>query len=466
MKLRAGHSFRPRALLFLIVASALFLATSVSCLDRDGITTTATASIIPTPPQSLSTRGSPEVFPTVTVPEANSQVVVDSPSPTRTYSLDPPRTADLPTPASDNINVVIDNASNRTLPIAVALHIPDDGVILLLDVQGDLSKTIEIGNSIPGSVIWSENGCAISVTSKDPLNSSVQVHAIDLGKDISETVFSYSPQNRRAEETEPRFPTVSPDGKWVAYTVWSGELQYVGAEYQDIELASVDLSSGPFQVTERGGAWWKGGAWSPDGKNYAYTDSDESGVSQLYITNRDELEQLQLSDFGIADGRVEVVKWSDDGERLVFSRNTEERTHGTLWLVNADGSDLHSLGLENMPPLQGEAVWWVDSEQIAAQLGNGGPDDGIYWLSAKSGEVQHILSAEDAPLGRISSAFQSADDSIVRFLAGDHNIYEYDYSTGSLSSWVDRVPTPEGFPLITDVVGAPEGAVDLTNCPQ
>lgn len=83
-------------------------------------------------------------------------------------------------------------------------------------------------------------------------------------------------------------------------------------------------------------------AWSPDGQQVAFLGVADS-IPKLYIINRDgselhevvKLENSKLS--GTAYGQtLPSVFWSHNGSHIMFSWG------GTLYFVNADGSDLHS----------------------------------------------------------------------------------------------------------------------------
>lgn len=88
--------------------------------------------------------------------------------------------------------------------------------------------------------------------------------------------------------------------------------------------------------------------WSPDGHRLAFGPAAYD-VPKLYTINRDgsdsrELVELERSDLGY-DPLLPGVFWSSDGTHIMFSLS------GTLYLVNAEGTDLRSIdGVTHFSP--------------------------------------------------------------------------------------------------------------------
>src|SRR5213595_1619339 len=106
-------------------------------------------------------------------------------------------------------------------------------------------------------------------------------------------------------------PQVSPDGKWIVYTVATPDME-ANRNASDIWL--VPTSGGaPSQLTQSGHD--SSPVWSPDGKTIAFLSS-RSGESQVYLLSLagGEAQRLTKSSTG-----ADLVKWSPDGKTIAFT---------------------------------------------------------------------------------------------------------------------------------------------------
>lgn len=107
-------------------------------------------------------------------------------------------------------------------------------------------------------------------------------------------------------------PQISPDGRWVTFTVQSVD---VAANKKPTQIWIVPLEGGsPRQVTRDGEANSRA-RWSPDSKRIAYI-SDRAGSSQIWMMDPDGGNAKQITNLSTeADG----VTFSPDGKNLVFT---------------------------------------------------------------------------------------------------------------------------------------------------
>jgi len=107
-------------------------------------------------------------------------------------------------------------------------------------------------------------------------------------------------------------PQISPDGRWVAFTVQSVD---VAPNKKPMQVWSVPLDGGlPRQLTHDGEANQRA-RWSPDSRRIAYI-SDRSGSSQIWLMDPDGGNAKQVTSLPTeADG----VLYSPDGKNLVFT---------------------------------------------------------------------------------------------------------------------------------------------------
>jgi dipeptidyl aminopeptidase/acylaminoacyl peptidase len=106
-------------------------------------------------------------------------------------------------------------------------------------------------------------------------------------------------------------PQVSPDGKWVAYTVATPDME---ANRNASNIWLVPMAGGsPIQLTQSGHD--TSPVWSPDGKTLAFLSS-RSGDSQVYLLSMDGGEAHALTKLSTG---ADIVKWSPDGKTIAFT---------------------------------------------------------------------------------------------------------------------------------------------------
>jgi dipeptidyl aminopeptidase/acylaminoacyl peptidase len=106
-------------------------------------------------------------------------------------------------------------------------------------------------------------------------------------------------------------PQISPDGKWVAYTVATPDLD---ANRNVTDIWMVSTSGGaPTQLTRSGHD--SSPVWSPDGKTIAFLSS-RSGEAQVYLLSLEGGEAQRLTKLSTG---ADLVKWSPDGKTIAFT---------------------------------------------------------------------------------------------------------------------------------------------------
>jgi dipeptidyl aminopeptidase/acylaminoacyl peptidase len=104
---------------------------------------------------------------------------------------------------------------------------------------------------------------------------------------------------------------VSPDGKWVAYTVTTPDME---ANRGASNIWMVETAGGSeLQLTRSGHD--SSPVWRPDGKMLAFLSS-RSGDSQVYLLSMDGGEAHPLTKLSTG---VDIVKWSPDGKTIAFT---------------------------------------------------------------------------------------------------------------------------------------------------
>src|SRR5467141_1428025 len=106
-------------------------------------------------------------------------------------------------------------------------------------------------------------------------------------------------------------PQVSPDAKWVAYTVATPDME---ANRNASNIWMVPTTGGSAtQLTQSGHD--SSPVWSPDGKTLAFLSS-RSGESQVYLLSMEGGEAHALTKLSTG---ADMVKWSPDGKTIAFT---------------------------------------------------------------------------------------------------------------------------------------------------
>src|SRR3954451_22775262 len=106
-------------------------------------------------------------------------------------------------------------------------------------------------------------------------------------------------------------PEISPDGRWVAYTV--RETNWDDNAYET-EIWLADATGGAQRQLTNAKKSSQSPAWSPDGSKLAFI-SDRSDKRQIYVINPQggEAEALTTTDEGVSS-----FAWSPDGRSIAY----------------------------------------------------------------------------------------------------------------------------------------------------
>jgi Tol biopolymer transport system component len=124
-------------------------------------------------------------------------------------------------------------------------------------------------------------------------------------------------------------PRVSPDGAWVAHTVWSQDLEN---DRRETRLWMIPTAGGePLPMTAKGGSAWRP-RWSPDGKYLTFIASSGDQGSQVFTLDLRGGERVQITKI---EGGIGGYEWSPDGKRLLLtiSDKIEENPDGP-WVID------------------------------------------------------------------------------------------------------------------------------------
>jgi dipeptidyl aminopeptidase/acylaminoacyl peptidase len=209
---------------------------------------------------------------------------------------------------------------------------------------------------------------------------------------------------------------ISPDGKWVAYTVTETDFD------QDAYVAQLWLvnpaTGQSFQVT-RGDKGISAAQWSPDGAWLAFTSARVGDKNQIFAISPQGGEAIQLT---AAESAISAFNWSPDGKQIAFvapapptASEIKERkehlgdfevvrreyTHTHIWSIDvADALNAPQPGRQRTRDKSfsvGGFSWSPDAKAIAfsatvnPDLIQGGTAD-IYVLTLANDGVKRLVS--------------------------------------------------------------------------
>ena len=128
--------------------------------------------------------------------------------------------------------------------------------------------------------------------------------------------------------------TWSPDGRRILFSSFDSRTYMVNADGTGLRLITKDTLDEQFPVL------------SPNGARIAFmslrNSTDSVALMELYVMDADGTHAVRLTTTtGFSRGAFnEFPAWSPDGRRIAFIRQVDQ-TPPHVWIVNADGTDLH-----------------------------------------------------------------------------------------------------------------------------
>lgn len=272
-----------------------------------------------------------------------------------------------------------------------------------------------------------------------------------------------------------RDPTLSPDGKRLAFSSNSGE---PGDYDVDIFVMNTD-GSGRVRITDippgrndeyedRRMPVNEGVAWSPNGRWIAFLSydlDDFDGNGSIYLVEPDGSGLLQLTDSASQPMFVgTVLSWSPGSDRIAFVSGAEGQRD--ISLINADGS-----GLINLTDDPGDYYWpaWSpDGKQIAfvSRSDEGQGDFDVYVVSADGTGRRRLADTREDDW----QPTWSPDGQSLIFVA-DYGSHQQLYSINADGSGLNRLTNDDDREK-TDLRWSPDGrtiafaALDEDDAPE
>lgn len=321
--------------------------------------------VLPTPP--------PPIQPTATQvmrPPASPTVLPPSPPP----PMSPGAPPILPSPT---VPVVI---ASPTIPIVPSPTLTRPPVAPLSQVK--LAFTVRRGDRPEDHYIWMMNGDGSNA--RQVLQRASEPTFSPDGKKIAYYLWTDGIFVANADGTEPKkivgeansgFPAWSHDGKWIAFSVRPGRSGNIATD------AVAPDGTGRRSI---GIGWCP--AWSPDDKLIVFQTcrGAQCGIFRVSSAGGDAV-PISLDDGGLA-------VWSPDGKRILYQRDVDSVKQ--LFVMNADGSDKRQL--TRGPALHVSGNWSPDGNFIFYRSPEGG-QWGIWRMNADGSNPVKI--ANDMPPG-------------------------------------------------------------------
>jgi dipeptidyl aminopeptidase/acylaminoacyl peptidase len=248
-----------------------------------------------------------------------------------------------------------------------------------------------------------------------------------------------------------RDPQVSPDGKWVAYTVTTIDKD---ADKRRTALWMVNWESAQDVRLTFGKQSASSPQWSPDGKYVSFLSSDgEKGKTQVWLLDRRGGAPQQLTN---VKQEINDYQWSPDGKRILLEMSEDYEDSGETkkdteasnapkpivldryhfkhdvdgYLITASRShlflfDVEAKKLETLTNDKNfadtDAEWSPDGKQIAYVSNHEkdpdeSPNDEIYVIDAQAGAVPRKIVAGFSASGQHPS--WSPDGKLIAYLVG------------------------------------------------
>ncbi len=190
------------------------------------------------------------------------------------------------------------------------------------------------------------------------------------------------------------FIAISPDGKWLVYTVVEGE-------QQSLWLKQVAIPDSNTQIAPPSETIYGGMSFSPDGNYLYYTDSGKGNVNGSLF----QVPVLGGTARKVVDGIWGKVSFSPDGKQISYISYVDDEDR--LMIANADGTEKRLLAVRKgnesfVSGLQGPA-WSPDGKTIATTIGTIVPQSmSVATVAISTGEIIQFSSQKFSFTGDVT----------------------------------------------------------------
>lgn len=316
----------------------------------------------------------------------------------------------------------------------IAIAGMDYGSLFLVEVETGIHRKLEVPNETGINIYgWSRDGCTLILGTE-----TNRVILVDIESNIKKEILRADDININGNMM-PATVSLSSDENWLAFISGTGHQEYATYEFQNLIVVSIqDQKHEVYQLTESGLV--HGISWKPDSSVLAYNDIDIYGVQQIFISNPDGSDKLQLTRFDKEGFIVRSVQWSPKGEKLAFI--VSEKVTDTDYLAIVDTSLNNKITfIRSVETLN--RYWWAPNDIIIASIlasdenQNKPTDESLSWYNAVTGEKLGELDSSGLPDGNFALPGPLMFSNKIG-LFSDNRFYVYDISSSQMERMFDQ----------------------------